>query len=75
MSKQIKQCTDFNELQKIIPNIIPNILIDEKDITRICHACKKPYKDKQIVVNGFAAVKYPLCTNCRKPISAIVVNV
>lgn len=52
----------IDELQKFIHDIH----IEEKDVKRVCSVCKKPYKDKQIVVNGFAAVKYPLCTNCRK---------
>lgn len=52
----------IDELQKFIHDIH----IEEKDITRVCSACNKPYKDKQIIINGFAAVKYPLCTNCRK---------
>lgn len=56
----------IDELKKSIPDIQPDIRIEERNITRICHSCNKPYKDKQIVVNGIAAAKYPLCTNCRK---------
>lgn len=56
----------IDELKKLILDIQPDIQIEERNITRICHSCNKPYKDKQIVVNGIAAAKYPLCTNCRK---------
>lgn len=57
-----KYLPDLDELQKLIPKIH----IEEKDVIRTCSACHKPYKDKQIVTNGIAAVKYPLCEKCRK---------
>lgn len=59
-----KYLPDLDELQKLIPKL--QLHIEEKDVKRTCSVCHKPYKDKQIIANGFAAVKYPLCTNCRK---------
>lgn len=55
----------IDELKKLIPDIQPDIQIEERDITRICHACNKPYKDKQIVVNGVPSCSFALCSNCR----------
>lgn len=42
------------------------MVIENKNITRICTQCDKEYRDKQIIVNGVPCCKFAICPECIK---------